>query len=101
MALADLYEGIGDSASEYSSDDVADTSASRRPPPEVTRYVPAIQSPLSGDDFEYYWGEELLTLYHQLKDTVSNSGWSLFEKLDFCEFCKHAYVWSSRAKPPC
>jgi hypothetical protein len=98
MALADLYEGLGDTASDYSSDDSASIP---RPHPEVTRYVPAIQSPLSRDDFEYYWSEELVTLYHQLKDTCNGAGWCLFEQLDFCEFCKHAYQWSSRTKPPC
>lgn len=94
--MADMYEGIGDSASSESDQD-SDPHVT----PEITRYVPAIQGPLANDEFEYYYAEELVTLYHQLKDTCANAGWSLFEKLDFCEFCKHAYRWSSRVKPPC
>ena len=55
MARADdIYEGVGDSSS--------DTDDSRT-------YIPAIQSPLDPEQFEYYWNDELMTLYHQLKDT--------------------------------
>jgi hypothetical protein len=86
----DVYEGIGDSASEYSDDDVA-----------IQRYVPAIRSPLDPEQFEYYWNDELLTLYHQLQDTCAAYGFALFESLDFCEFCKFAYVTSSKTKPSC
>jgi hypothetical protein len=83
----DVYEGLGDSAS--GSDDDSHT------------YVPAIRTPLTPEEFEYYWSDELLTLYHQLKDTCSSYGFALFETLDFCEFCKFAYVRSSKTKPAC
>lgn len=64
-------------------------------------YVPAIRAPLSCQDFEYYWNEELVVLYHQLKDTCASQGFALFETLDFCDFCKFAYVKSSKTKPSC
>ena len=90
MNPQDLYEGIGDSASDDSDGG------------ECTgRYVPAIASPLGEQDFEYYWGEELLTLYHQLQDTCAAQGWTLLEQLDFCDFCKFAFAKSSRVKPTC
>lgn len=62
-------------------------------------HVPAITNPLSCQEFEYYYNEELVILYHQLKDTVSNHGYALFENLDFCDFCKFAYSKSSKTKP--
>lgn len=87
MARADdIYEGVGDSSS--------DTDDSHT-------YIPAIQSPLDPEQFEYYWNDELMTLYHQLKDTCSSYGFALFESLDFCDFCKFAYVKSSKTKPLC
>lgn len=82
----DIYEGVGDSASD---DD------------DFQKYVPAIKSPLGLEEFEYYWNDELVTLYHQLKDTCSSYGFALFETLDFCDFCKFAYVKSSKTKPSC
>jgi hypothetical protein len=94
----DLYEGLGESASEHSDSSDDDAFAET---PEACTYVPGIQAPLSPEEFEYYWGEELLTLYHHLKDTISASGWALFERLDYCEFCKFAYGRSSKAKPSC
>lgn len=88
MALDDQFQGVGDSA----SDDDCDISGG-------TRYVAAITSPLGKDDFEYYWADELVQLYHNLKDHAYDQGWPLFENLNFCDFCKFAYDKSSRTKP--
>ena len=65
-------------------------------------YVPAIPSPLlSRDDFDYYWSEELVTLYHTLKDTAAANGWPLFDRLRSPEpLFALAWAHSSRAKPP-
>ena len=82
----DEFEGVGESASDGEDYD---------------RYVPAIQAPLTREQFEYYWGEELLTLYHQLKDTCAAGGFALFEKLEFFDFCQAAYAHSSKRKPVC
>ena len=86
------FEGVGESAA---SDGEVSESFPYYP------YVPAIRAPLDQMQFEYYWGEELLTLYHALKDRCADNGWSLFEKLDFCDFCRFAFLKSSRDKPSC
>lgn len=85
-------EGLGDTVYDSGSEQERDGGFP---------YVPAIQSPLNAQDFEYYWGDELLVLYHQLKDSCSQYGFALFENLDFCTFCKFAYDQSSKRKPPC
>ena len=89
-AQDDHFEGVGESA----SDDEFDISGG-------APYVPAIASPLGPEDFEYYWCDELVTMYHLVKDTAHDNGWQLFEGLDFCAFCKFAYTMSSKAKPTC
>lgn len=83
----DHFQGLGESASDSES--------------TAGVYVPAIQAPLCCQDFEYYWNEELVIAYHQLKDLVARNGWALFENLDFCDFCKFAYAKSSKTKPVC
>jgi hypothetical protein len=88
MNPRDHFEGVGDSASDFEDTDGGTVS-----------YVPAIQAPLSRDDFEYYWSEELVTLYHVVKDHCSQYGWPVFDELTFCDFCKFAYDTSSKAKP--
>lgn len=87
MYSPDIYEGLGNAAD---LDDVV-----------FEEYIPAITSPLDQEQFEYYWSEELLTLYYKIKDTCLGTGWALFENLDFCEFCKFAYAQSSKSKPVC
>lgn len=58
-----------------------------------------VELPLVPQDFEDHWSEELVILYHDLVDACHGSGWSLFENLTFCEFCKFAYTMSSKRKP--
>ncbi len=88
MGAHDKFEGLGDSASESDVD-----CAGGLP------YVAAIQAPLSRDDFEYYWSEELVILYHTLKDHAEQYGWPLLDTCDFCDFSKFVYAHSSKAKP--
>lgn len=82
----DEYAGIGES----DSDDGQHPGNFVRPPPPL-------QDP---QDFEDYWSEELVILYHALIDRAAGNGWRVFESLDFCEFCKFAYEHSSREKEP-
>jgi len=89
MNRPDEFEGLGDSAGEEDSFDLSGALA----------YVPAIQAPLTRDDFEYYWSEELVVLYHTVKDHATQYGWPIFDSLNFCEFCKFAYKHSSKSKP--
>jgi hypothetical protein len=86
MTLADQFRGVG-----ASDDESADELASDGLPPAP------LQDP---QDFEDYWSEELVILYHALIDRSAGSGWRLFENLDFCDFCKFAYDKSSRHKEP-
>jgi hypothetical protein len=86
----DYFQGVGESASDGESETHC-----------YVPYIPAIRAPLSQMDFEYYWAEELVTAYHALKDQCAANGWSLFESLDFCDFCKFAYLKSSKSKPAC
>jgi hypothetical protein len=90
MTLADQFQGVG-SESDCDGDDPQNPQQSIAPPP------PPLQAP---SDFEDYYSEELVVLYHQLKDQCSDNGWRLFENLDFCDFCKFAYVHSSRTTYP-
>ena len=87
MTHDDRYAGVGEDSHHIDlpggipSDDV----------------VPPLEDP---QDFEDYWSEELVILYHSLIDRSAGSGWRLFEHLDFCDFCKFAYTHSSRHKEP-
>lgn len=86
MTFDDRFQGVGegdDFAGDHSGDDHLSSSV--------------LESP---QDFEDYWSEELVILYHALIDKAAGSGWRLFERLDFCEFCKFAYVHSSLTKDP-
>lgn len=87
MGYHERFEGLGEESS--GSDDNSE------------RYIPAIQAPLTPEQFEYYWNEELVVAYHALKDLCDGGGWALFERLDFCDFCKFAYAKSSKTKPSC
>jgi hypothetical protein len=49
-------------------------------------------------DFEDYYSEELVRLYHLLIDAAADAGWPLFDRLDFCDFAKFAFDKSSRYK---
>ena len=90
MNNLDRFEGVGESASDESEYD--DT-------PGGSRYSPAIAAPLSRDDFDYYWSEELVVLYHTLIDHARQYGWPLFDRLSITQFCTMAFETSSRAKP--
>ena len=86
----DRFEGVGESASDDSEyDDI----------PGGTRYIPAIAAPLSREDFDYYWSEELVILFHTLIDHARQYGWPLFENLSITQFCTLAFETSSRSKP--
>lgn len=78
------FEGIGDSASDSEESDV---------------YVPAIRSPLGREDFEYYWSEELVVLYHCVIDRAQENGWPLLDKLHVTDFVDFVFRNSSRRKP--
>lgn len=84
----DIYEGIGDSDS---GDDFGD----------YDRYLPAIEAPLTREQFDYYWGEDLLDLYYALLDNTQRRGLLLFEKLSYMDFIDLAFATSSRSKPSC
>ena len=46
-----------------------------------------------------YFSEELVTLYHSLKDHTDAMGLALFEFMDISAFCHFAYRMSSGRKP--
>jgi len=46
-----------------------------------------------------YFSEELVTLYHSLKDHTDAMGLPLFEFMDISAFCHFAYRMSSGRKP--
>lgn len=81
----DLYEGLGESDSDDSG--------------EYDRYIPAIQAPLNREQFEYYWGEDLLDLYYSLLENTQKRGLLLFEKLSYMDFLQLAFSSSSLSKP--
>lgn len=88
MVRDDHFEGVGDE--EFSGDDES-------PGAQFLRSAPPLLNP---QDFEDYWSEELVILYHALIDRARGHGWRLFESLDFCDFCKFAYTKSSLEKDP-
>ena len=85
MTFDDRFQGVGEDSAggDLSGDDQLSSSVLENP-----------------QDFEDYWSEELVILYHTLIDKAAGSGWRLFERLDFCEFCKFAYAFSSLTKDP-
>lgn len=84
MSRFDRYEGLGDSASDDETRD---------------RYVPAICSPLDRENFEYYWSEELIVLYHCVIDRANENGWPLLDRLHVTDFVDFVFRNSSRRKP--
>lgn len=68
---------------------------------EYETYIPAIQSPLNEEQFQYYYGEEVLSLYHWLQDQCQRQGWSIFSKLSYKDMLELAFKTSPRDKPVC
>lgn len=85
-----LFEGLGDSVC------VEDLDSD-----EVEAYIPAIQSPLTEEEFQYYHGEDVLSLFHWLQDECARQGWSLFSSLRYQDMLEMAYKTSPRDKPIC
>lgn len=48
-----------------------------------------------------YHSDELLTLWHQLRDTVASVGVYVLDTCTFNDFCHFCYAKSSGRKPPC
>ena len=68
---------------------------------ELEAYVPGIESPLNEEEFQYYHGEDVLSLYHWLKDACARQGWFLFSSLSYKDMLELAYRTSPKEKPVC
>jgi 23S rRNA A2030 N6-methylase RlmJ len=84
-----LYEGLGDSVTREELEE------------EVEAYIPAIQSPLTEEQFQYYHGEDVLSLYHWLQNECERQGWFLFSLLTYQDMLELAFRTSPKDKPPC
>lgn len=48
-----------------------------------------------------YHSEFLVTLYHQLKDSIAGMGVYVLDKSQFSDFVDYCFAFSSGRKPPC
>lgn len=48
-----------------------------------------------------YHSEELVTLWHQLVDTISSMGVYVLDRCSFSDFAQFCFERSSGRKPPC
>lgn len=77
-------EGLGDSSDFDDEYDV---------------YIPGIRPPLTREEFEYYHGEDVLSLYHWLQNECGRQGWLLFSSLTYTDMLELAYTTSPKELP--
>lgn len=85
----DAFEGLGESVTAEELED------------EFEPYIPGIQAPLTEDEFQYYHGEDVLSLYYWLKNECERQGWTLFSSLTYTHLLELAYKTSPKDKPVC
>lgn len=83
---------LDDSHEYYSSDDGGDPAASA-----TTAHDPVADP----EEWQDYNSEFLLTLWHQLQDTVAGLGVYVLDACTFSDFAGFCFDHSSGRKPPC
>ena len=90
MVARHNFDGVGEVDFDGHSDDTG----------EGYPYEAAIPpTNLSRENFDAYWSEEIVILYHALVDAAAERGFPLFDRMNVTDFADFAFANSSRVKP--
>lgn len=78
------------------------------PPSTSSAVVSSTARPVPSVDFgpppevwiNEWYSEELVTLWHLLKDTIDKNGWGILDACDLLAFSEFCYKHSCRDRPP-
>lgn len=58
-----------------------------------------VQTPISQEEFEYYYGEDVLDIYHMIQNECARVGLTVFLSLSYQDMLELAYKTSPKEKP--